>query len=454
MPVYVNRTLNMKKIKAIGFDMDYTLVRYKSEAFEKFVHGLVLQKLVELKNYPQEITDLKFDFQLVIQGLVIDKPKGNLLQVSRFGKVKIAHHGLEPIPFKEQHELYKNKVIDLRSPNFQSMDTNFSVSNGIMYAQLVDLKDKGMDLPDYAKLADDIKEAIDVAHSDGSLKEYAVAHIEDFIVQDPNIVKLLERFKRFGKKLMVITNSEWWWTKKLMEYTINPFLEEGEDWKDLFEIVVCLAGKPRFFTSKNMFLNIDPETGLMSNAEGKITEGIFQGGWAGKLQDDLGLDGEEILYVGDHIFGDVLSLKKTFNWRTALVLEPLEEELEANKKSKSVQQEIDKLMVSKEELERNLNMIEILKHEDPENYNKDDINKVYAEIDRVNTQISDLLDKYREFYNPYWGEMMRAGQEESRFADQVEKYACIYMTRVSDLLDYTPRTYFRPMKRIMAHEEL
>jgi len=49
MPVYVNRTLNMKKIKAIGFDMDYTLVRYKSEAFEKFVHGLVLQKLVELK---------------------------------------------------------------------------------------------------------------------------------------------------------------------------------------------------------------------------------------------------------------------------------------------------------------------------------------------------------------------------------------------------------------------
>ena len=37
MSVYVNRTLNMKKIKAIGFDMDYTLVRYKTEAFEKFV---------------------------------------------------------------------------------------------------------------------------------------------------------------------------------------------------------------------------------------------------------------------------------------------------------------------------------------------------------------------------------------------------------------------------------
>lgn len=442
----------MKKIKAIGFDMDYTLVRYKSEAFEEFVHGLVLKKMVELKNYPKEIMDLKFDFNLVIQGLVIDKQRGNLLQVSRFGKVKIAHHGLNPIPYKEQQDLYMNKVIDLNSPTFQSMDTNFSVSNGIMYAQLVDMKDKGFDIPDYMELASDIKEVIDIAHSDGSLKGHAMAHIEDFIIQDPKIVQLLERLKRFGKKLMIITNSEWWWTKRLMEYTVNPFLKEHKDWSEVFDITICLAGKPRFFTSKNMFLSIDPATGLMSNVDGKIEKGIFQGGWAGKLQKDLDLTGEEILYVGDHIFGDVLKLKKTFNWRTALVLEPLEHEIKAIENSKSIQTEIDKLMVKKEELENNLNIIDIKKHEDPENYNKEDINKIYAEIDRHNTHISELLEKYKSFFNPYWGEMMRAGQEESRFADQVEKYACIYMTSVSDLLDYTPRTYFRPHKRIMAHE--
>lgn len=452
MPVYTNRTLNMKKIKAIGFDMDYTLVRYKSEAFEKFVHGLVLKKMVELKNYPKEVLDLKFDFNLVIQGLVIDKQRGNLLQVSRFGKVKIAHHGLEPIPYKEQQDLYMNKVIDLNSPIFQSMDTNFSVSNGIMFAQLVDMKDKGFDIPDYMDLANDIKEVIDIAHSDGSLKGHAMANIEDFIIQDPKIVQLLERLKRFGKKLMIITNSEWWWTKKLMEHTINPFLKEHKDWTEVFDITICLAGKPRFFTSKNMFLSIDPATGLMSNVEGRIEKGIYQGGWAGKLQKDLEMTGEEILYVGDHIFGDVLKLKKTFNWRTALVLEPLEDEIKAIQSSKSIQIEIDKLMVKKEELENNLNIIDIKKHEDPENYHKEDINKIYAEIDRHNTNISELLEQYKSLFNPHWGEMMRAGQEESRFADQVEKYACIYMTRVSDLLDYTPRTYFRPHKRIMAHE--
>ena len=47
---------------------------------------------------------------------------------------------------------------------------------------------------------------------------------------------------------------------------------------------------------------------------------------------------------------------------------------------------------------------------------------------------------------------MRAGQEESRMADQVEKYACLYMTKVTDLLSLSPKTYFRPIKRILPHE--
>jgi FMN phosphatase YigB (HAD superfamily) len=43
----------MKRIKAIGFDMDYTIVRYQSEEFERFTHQEVLKKLVS-ENYPQQ----------------------------------------------------------------------------------------------------------------------------------------------------------------------------------------------------------------------------------------------------------------------------------------------------------------------------------------------------------------------------------------------------------------
>ena len=41
MAVFVNRVLNLKKIKAIGFDMDYTLVEYQTENFEELVFNEV-----------------------------------------------------------------------------------------------------------------------------------------------------------------------------------------------------------------------------------------------------------------------------------------------------------------------------------------------------------------------------------------------------------------------------
>ena len=80
------------------------------------------------------------------------------------------------------------------------------------------------------------------------------------------------------------------------------------------------------------------------------------------------------------------------------------------------------------------------------------MNQYYSKIEKLNNQISENITKYRSFFNPYWGELMRAGQEESRMADQVEKYACLYMTKVEDLLQYSPKTYFRPTKRVLPHE--
>lgn len=452
MGIFINRTLNMKKIKAIGFDMDYTIVRYNTEAFERYTHGEVLKKLVSEKKYPEEILKLGFDFHRVIQGLVIDKKKGNLLKVSRFGKVKSSYHGLTPIDFKEQQATYGNGVIDLSDSHIQSLDTNFSVSNGVLYSQLVELKKKNPIYPDFETLADDIKDALDLCHSDGTLKNHVRANIAEFIIQDPAVVALLERYKRYGKKLLVITNSDFNYTKLLLDYTINPFLKDHKDWSDLFEITITLSSKPRFFTTKTAFLRIDPATGFMTNVEGKITKGIYQGGFAGRLQKDLGLDGDEILYLGDHIYGDVVSIKKTFHWRTALVLDPLGEEIAAITNSAPIQLEIDKQMTIKESLEHRLNDLDLRKNELGEDIPKEELNVLFAEIDKVNSSISELLEQHKKFFNPYWGEMMRAGLEESRFADQVEKYACIYMTKVADLITYSPRTYFRPFRRTLPHE--
>ncbi len=460
MSVFINRTINLKKIKAIGLDMDYTIVRYNAEEFESLTHKEVLAKLVTVKNYPKEILNLKFDFERSIQGLVIDKKRGHLLKISRYGKVKEAYHGLEPLDFKIQQDIYSNRIIDLSLHQFQSLDTSFSISNGVLYSQLVQLKADGLNIPDFYNLADDIKEVLDICHADGTIKDQVRADLPRFIVKDKEVVTLLERYKDYGKKVMVITNSDYDYTKLLLDYAINPYLENHKDWSELFDITITLARKPSFFTNEASFLKIDLKSGLMSNHFGKIENGVYQGGSARKLQKDLGLDGEEILYLGDHIYGDVVSIKKTFNWRTALILEPLIDEINSIQKSSKVQKRIDILMNEKQDLEVKINDIEFKKFEarkketssDELKNLKDDLNKIYAQIEKVNTEISELITEYRSHFNPYWGELMRAGQEESRMADQVEKYACLYMTKVSDLIAHSPRTYFRPEKRILPHE--
>ena len=438
MNIYTNRVLNLSQIKAIGFDMDYTLVEYHTKEFEQYVHQSVLDCLVRHKNYSKEIKKLAFDFDQVIQGLVIDRSAGNVLKLSRFGKVKQAFHGTKELTYSEIRRTYNNRVIELNDQNIQSLDTSFSIANGVLFLQLVDLINAEKVSVTYTKLSYDIKEMIDLIHRDGSLKKEITDNKEKYVIQNPKTVSCLERLKKDGKKLLLITNSDYLYSKNMMEYAFDPFLKEHMSWRDLFQVVITFAMKPRFFTGNAPFLKVNPDNGLMENYEESVASGIFQGGNANQLQSDIGVEGEDFLYLGDHIFGDVVSIKKTCNWRTALVLSPLKEEMEGIDKSSTLQNEIHSLMERK------------IKHEHTLKQQGDRSQMVY--INELNSQISDRVQKIRQFFNPFWGELMRAGAEESRFADQVEKYACVYMERVSDLTEYTSDFYFRPLRRYLPHE--
>ena len=55
--------------------------------------------------------------------------------------------------------------------------------------------------------------------------------------------------------------------------------------------------------------------------------GWYAGGNARMLEKVLGCRGEEVLYVGDHIFTDVNMAKKGLSWRTCMILQELEREV-------------------------------------------------------------------------------------------------------------------------------
>lgn len=451
--VYVNRTLNLKRIKYIGLDMDHTLIRYKSEAFEQLSHTIMKEKLITNKGYPETVRTLPFNFNQAIRGLVVDRKRGNLLKVNRHCAIRVSYHGTQLIDFKAQQKLYKSIYIDLNDSDYMAVDTTFSISLAILFAQLVDLKNSRPDLrfPDYAVIADDVLGALDEGHRDGTIKNIVREDLAKYIVKDESVVRGLEAYKKHGKKIFILTNSDFHYTKLLLDYAINPFLKEHQSWQDLFEVVITFAQKPKFFYADYRFLKIDPQTGLMSNFDAKLGPGIYQGGNASKFTLDLNLQGDEILYVGDHIYGDILRLKKDCNWRTAMVIEELAEEIVSDEKAQPVNLEIEQLMDKKEPYEDELTVI-MTQKVDGGGVSDSRANELQKTITDIDGQISALIKKQQSLYNPHWGQLMRAGNEESYFAYQVDRYACVYMTKLADLLELSPRMYFRAPRRPLAHE--
>jgi HAD superfamily 5'-nucleotidase-like hydrolase len=451
--VFVNRTLNLKKIKYIGFDMDHTIIRYNSENFESLVYKFVVDYLIANKHYPNMLKDLIFNFDSAIRGSVVDSNNGNILKLSRYGAIRQSYHGIWPIKFNEQKQIYRSTYVDLNDPNYIAIDTSFSIAFCVLFGQLVDLKDKNPQLlPSYEMIAFDILYSVDKIHAEGELKKYICEHLSEYVIHDPEVVTGLIKFKENNKKLFVLTNSDYQYTKLMLDYVINPYLPDGETWQSLFEFAVTYSNKPRFFYDNLKFLNVNPEDGSMTNLNGPVVPGIYQGGNAKKFTDDLSLSGDEILYIGDHIYGDILRLKKDCNWRTALVVEELGSEIAAQEKSQPIEKKIVVAMDTKKELEQQHIIAQTKLLQTNDDKYELEAKKIHDEIVDIDNKVAALLKEQRSFFNPTWGRIFRAGAEESYFAYQVERYACIYMEKLSDLLELSPLTYFRADRRRLAHD--
>ncbi|MBF0544667.1 MAG: HAD-IG family 5'-nucleotidase [Candidatus Riflebacteria bacterium] len=450
--VFVNRTLNMNHIKLIGFDMDYTLVTYNVPEFENLAYKLMLEKLVNEKSFPKEILKFEFNPGFIIRGLVLDSELGNILKVNCFGYVKKVTHGTRFLSLEEGKKIYPVSSIDLTNPRYYIIHTLFSLAEGYLFAQMVDFFDKEHIPVNFRKVFNDVRETLDHVHQEGKLKGAVTENPEKFLFQIPETIQALEKLKKCGKKLALITNSDYDYSQKVMNYCFRPLL--NYPWQDLFDIIVVASNKPLFFQARNKFLKVDRESGLLSNYYETLKYGnIYQGGNAKLFQKNLGLSSSEILYLGDHLYGDVVTLKESLGWRTGLVVQELESEVASLEKNFENLSLLTQKMREKEELE---DEICVIKEKILERTNLPGLDtrkdELRAKIEKIDLVLQDLLLQMQKGFNPFWGEIMRAGNEESRFATLVEMYACIYMSTVGNMVNYSPLKYFRPPRRLLAHD--
>lgn len=462
--VWCNRTLNLRSIRAIGYDMDYTLVHYRTREWEKAAFERALGPL-ERRGWP--VKDLPFDPASVIQGLAFDLELGNLVKATRFGYVIRAHHGTRPLSFEDQRAAYSSTYLDLSDPRWQFMNTLFSLSEANLFAQLVDLLDDGK-LPEtlgYRDLHRILLTALDEAHNLSELKTQIMADPDRFVELDPDLPLTLLDQKIAGKRLLLITNSDWTYTRAMMSYAFDRSLPGPMKWRELFDLIIVEARKPGFFSTRQALYRLtDEEQGLLRSHRGQLEPGsVYAGGDAQLVESSLGISGAEILYVGDHLFGDVHVSKEMLRWRTGLILREMESEIQAMEKSRENEAQLRELMMRKTALDARFAQLRLERQRLQNHYGprpatsvselEASIRTLTEESQRLDARIAPLAKCSGEMGNPTWGPLMRAGHDKSLFARQVERYADVYTSRVSNFLAQTPFAYMRAARGSLPHDD-
>lgn len=460
--IFCNRTLNLSAIRAIGYDMDYTLIHYRMESWEERAYRYIK---VRLRPTGWPLKDLVFDPALAVRGLVIDKELGNMVKANRFGYIKRAFHGTNPLDFDEQRSIYQRTLVDLNEPRWYFLNTLFSISEACLFMQMVDLLDQGA-LPGcmgYEDLFRRVRRSVDEAHLEGRLKAEILSSPGRFVVPDKEIPLTLLDQKRAGKKILLISNSEWSYADPMLTYAFDPFLPDGMTWRDLFDIVIVRARKPDFFTFPMPTFEVVNEEGLLREHNGVLSPGhIYIGGNAALVEKSLGLKGEEILYVGDHIFVDVNISKNISRWRTALIIRELEEEIAATQRFEPQLTELARLMDFKENLEYEYCSLRLSAQRIQQEYGpqsdtrlhsvQQQMSQLHERISEIDTRIAPLAQAAGQLLNPNWGLLMRTGIDKSHLARQIERYADIYTARVSNFLHATPFAFLRSSRGSLPHD--
>ncbi|NXW60898.1 5NTC nucleotidase, partial [Eurystomus gularis] len=453
--VFVNRSLAMEKIKCFGFDMDYTLAVYKSPEYESLGFDLTVERLVSI-GYPHELLNFVYDPAFPTRGLVFDTHYGNLLKVDAYGNLLVCAHGFNFLRGPETRDQYPNKFIQRDDTDrFYILNTLFNLPETYLLACLVDFftncdrytscetgfKDGDLFMS-FRSMFQDVRDAVDWVHYKGSLKEKTLENLEKYVVKDGKLPLLLSRMNEVGK-VFLVTNSDYKYTDKIMTYLFDfPHGPKPgsahRPWQSYFDLILVDARKPLFFGEGTVLRQVDTVTGKLKigTYTGPLQHGIvYSGGSSDTVCDLLGAKGKDILYIGDHIFGDILKSKKRQGWRTFLVIPELAQELHVWTDKSALFEELQSLDIF---------LAELYKHLDSSSNERPDISSIQRRIKKV-THDMDMC------YG-MMGSLFRSGSRQTLFASQVMRYADLYAASFINLLYYPFSYLFRAAHVLMPHE--
>lgn len=479
--IYANNYLNYGDLKVIGFDLDYTLVSYTVE-LQTLIYNLARDVLVSAYGYPSDLSSIQFDPKFAIRGLTVDARHGVLSKLSHLQKLAInrTYRGKQQLSPTDMEKLYGNRHIPYGDlSQMRPLNDLFSVAEGCLIADVMELflsnsqKTGETFLP--SSLVEDVQQAISEVHINGSMQGAVLADPDRYIKSAPDLGNMLHHVKNSGKKLFLCTNSGYTYSHQAMNHALG-LKSHSNEWKDLFDVIICSAKKPDFYKSRMPFRLWDAVRRTPTTTPvGKLEKGqVYVQGSANALLRATGWKGEEVLYLGDNLRTDLVEARRWHGWHTGCIINELDTEIDIQqspecKELHFLRSTLRNLMYDLQNEMQRPNYISDITTDAPSsaadsasaNTCKDKkfsagkhfdlseeqvLSSIEGELQQINTKLSKL-------FNPNFGSVFRTDGHPSLFAFAMLRYVDLYTSDVSNLLHYNPLHRFYPYHSThMAHD--
>ena len=82
------------------------------------------------------------------------------------------------------------------------------------------------------------------------------------------------------------------------------------------------------------------------------------------------------------------------------------------------------------------------------------LSQLEGQLSETVWKIKSLEEELMEDYNPDWGCLFKSSRRKSRLGDQVEDFACVYTSSITNFYYYPTTKYYRISRDLMAHERV
>lgn len=434
--VFANTYLKLSKIKAYGFDYDYTLASYNSRA-EHAIYDLGVEALIEWKGYPEEIRAVlkgAFDPKFAIRGLSYDKRTGFLMKMDQFGQIEASavYCGRQKVPEDVVRSTYNDHTRlsrDYMNNQLHYLSDLFSLPEACLLADVTEYFRQREASFYPLHLYQDVISCISRLHRSETIHQTIAKDPERYIDPSPALHTFLKRLKDSGKKTFLLSNSRFWFIDAGMRFML------GDQWRSYFDAICVKAEKPKWYETYSRFRRFDTETRSLSFApvDAFVPGEVYTHGSLEEFHKLLGISGDKVLYMGDQIYTDLLIPQRMAVWKTAAIIKEVQSEIV------TMESEEYRMLLSR------LLQVESMLDQAQKMQMKEHITDLKQERREIGKRIKNM-------FNPYFGSMFRTYQERSLFFFNVCRVADIYTSAYENLLEY-PLDYAFQIRRVSYPHE-